>query len=122
MKKKEFKIPLYDTRIILLEMESKEDASAIGKELKKARVNKEDVADVVVRIGNNSYNGGATYRNSGLKLFIILLYKSTTEKQRLNTLGHEKRHVEDFIIKEYNIEGIEAIAYIAGFLTEKLFI
>ena len=122
MKKKEFNIPLYHHKVIFLEIESKNDANLIGKELSKIKLTKEDVAQEIYNIQQGRYNGGITYRNFELKTFLVIIYTTTSKKQRLNIIGHEKRHIEDRLAENCNIQDIEALAYIAGFLTEKLFI
>ena len=52
---------------------------------------------------------------------MILLYPQTSKASRINCLGHEKRHLEDRILKHCHIDDLETAGYLAGFLTKKLF-
>ncbi|WP_163321691.1 hypothetical protein [Draconibacterium mangrovi] len=121
MKVKRFNIPLYGYGVSLIEVETKDDAKIIRKELKRNRIDPEDISQIEEEIIQGKFNGGYTYRHQKSKMFCVILFPCTSPAQRLNTLGHEKRHIEDRLAQYVGIDDIEAMGYIAGFLTEKLF-
>jgi hypothetical protein len=122
MKVKTFNIPIYNYRVILAEIESKEDINDIPKILRRVKAKKKHINEEINNIKNGRYNGAMTYTNFSLRTFLILLYKTTSIRRRFEILGHEKRHIEDRIAEHCRLKDIEAMGYVAGFLTEKLFI
>lgn len=121
MKVKRFKISLYDYSVCFIEIESEKDAELIGKELKREKITEEDILEIKQEVVDNKHDGGYTYRNNRSKTFCVIIFPCKTAHQRLNVIGHEKRHIEDRIAEYTGLEGIEAMGYLAGFLTEKLF-
>lgn len=121
MKVKRFNIPLYNYGVSLVEVETKADAEIIHKELERNRIDASDISEIKEEISQGKHNGGYTYRNEQSKMFCVILFPCTSPIQRLNILGHEKRHIEDRIAEYTGLEGIEALGYLAGFLSEKLF-
>ena len=121
MKVKRFKIPIYEYSVTLIEAESSSDADEVRKLLIRETIAKEDTEGIVSDLQNGSHNGGYTYRNFRYRKFVIFLFPMKTQANRLNKLGHEKRHIEDRLAEHAGVNDIEALAYLAGFLTEKLF-
>lgn len=122
MKSRTFNIPLYDYTVTLVEIESKEDAMRVIGIFKKNGLSMEDINYEVDRIITGKHNGGNVYRNFKNKKFLIILYRMTSVSKRLEVLGHEKRHIEDRLAEHCGIDDIEAMGYLAGYLTKKLFI
>lgn len=120
MKVKSFTIPIYDYRVTLVEIESKEDKDKFIPVFKRIGPNKEDFEEELSNLDDGLYNGGMTYTNTSIKTFMIILYPMKSKKKRLGVLGHEKRHIEDRLLEHCQVNDIEAAAYLAGFLTEKL--
>lgn len=121
MIKKNIHIPLYDFNITYLEVESKSDVSDVRKEMNKLNANKEQIEEVLDNIINDRRDGGETFRNLNLKKFLIIIYRCSNERKRRNVINHEKRHIEDRILKYIGISDIEASAYLAGFLSEYMY-
>ena len=122
MKVKRFKIPIYDFRVTLVEAESKEDSDSVSKVLLRETIHKDDVKEICDDVKKGKQNGGYTYRNIKYRLFVIFLFPMTSQKIRINILGHEKRHVEDRLAEHIQLNDIEGMAFLAGFLAEKLFV
>ena len=121
MIKKEFKVPIYDFRIIYIEIESKEDAKKIEPILQRLRFDEDDMIEIKENIEKKRYNGGHLYRLVKHKLFIVLIYPSSSVNERRKTISHEKRHIEDRILEACLVSDMEAAAYLAGFLSEKIY-
>ncbi len=122
MKVRRFKIPIYDYSVVLAELESKDDSEELKKVLNWINAGKEDTEEMVAGLRNGLHDGGYTYCDLRKKKFLILLFPFTSPPERMNTLGHEKRHMEDRIMEHCRVDDIEAAGYLAGFLTKKLFI
>jgi hypothetical protein len=121
MIKKTIKVPLYDYKIILLEIESKEEKSSVLKICNHYNIDERVVEEISSNIENDCYNGGITCHNSSCRTIVVLLYRQTNEVVRRRVINHEKRHVEDFILQHLDIDDLEASAYLAGFLSEKIY-
>jgi hypothetical protein len=122
MKSKTFNIPIYDYKVTLVEIESREDVNNIVEVLKKNGLSKEDINEEISYVSTGKYNGGNVYRNFKKKKFLIILYRMTSVSKRIEVLGHEKRHIEDRLAEHCGINDIEAMGYLAGYSPKKLFI
>lgn len=118
MKKIEFNIPIYDFDVTILEIESKEDKDEVNTILSNFIINKESINEVLSYIEDGSMNGGDTFRNLLHKKFIVILYPCKDIETRREVINHEKRHIEDRILKHCGISDIEASAYLAGYISK----
>jgi len=121
MKKKEFKIPIYNYDVTFVEIESKNDENEAKLLFENFQLEKEDVEHEMNLINKESEDGGSTYYSLGKKQFLILIHKITSEIERRNIINHEKRHVEDRLLRHCNINDIESAGYLSGFLSEYLY-
>jgi hypothetical protein len=121
MIKKEFSVPVYDFKIIFIEIESKDDAEKARFVFRRFKMKSENINEELDNITNGFINGGNTYRNMERKLLLVIIYQTTSEKTRRNVVNHEKRHVEDRILEYCQINDFEAASYLAGFLSEKIY-
>jgi len=122
MKSRTFNIPLYDYKVTLVEIESRKDVMGVIGILKKNDIPNDAIGEEINFINSDKHNGGNIYRNLNKKKFLIILYRMTSASKRLEVLGHEKRHIEDRLAEHCGIDDIEAMGYLAGYLTKKLFI
>lgn len=61
------------------------------------------------------YNSGFTYSNSELRKSIMVINRSSSMLEFINTYNHEKNHVEMHICEELNIDPYsEEAAYLSG--------
>ena len=114
-----FRIPLYEVDVTLIQVETAADADAVETLLKDIKADEECLNDTVAGIRRGCCNGGDTYRNLDLKKVIVIFYKITSERQRDNVYSHEKRHIEDRVLEWYGVNDIESAGLLAGFLGEK---
>lgn len=121
MKRKRFKVPIYNFNITFIEMESATDCYLVAKEMKRLNCTPEAICSVSEALKNGDVNGGETYRNMPIKEILVLIYPCTSERRRREVVNHEKRHIEDRILEYLGINDIEASAYLAGFLSEHIF-
>lgn len=121
MKKIEFKIPIYDFDVTILEIESKEDKAEANTILSSVIPNKESIDEVLSYIEDGSMNGGDTFRNMLYKTFIVVLYPFKDIETRREVINHEKRHIEDRILEYCGISDIEASAYLAGYISRFMY-
>ena len=71
-----------------------------------------------IKIG--AKNGGHHSYNVESRKSVITLYESSSKRNRINIIFHEKRHIEDRICKHCGIDDMEAAAFLAGYIAEKL--
>ena len=119
MVKISFKIPLYYVDVMLVQVESADDAEEVGTLLRNIKADREYAEDTVNAIKRGCTNGGDTYRNLDLKKVVVIFYKITSERERNNVYSHEKRHIEDRVMEWYGVNDIESAGLLAGFLGEK---
>ena len=121
MKRTKIKIPIYDSTIILIHIEGKQDKDKILKEMKSFNCPQEDIEDVQKSIEEEDTNGGWTFRKMGLRLFLVMILPCVNEEIRRDIVAHEKRHVEDRLLQHCSIDDIEASAYLAGYLARYMY-
>ena len=121
MKKIKFKIPIYDFSVTWLEIQNKDDKDAVLQEMSKMKCQKEDINDVIDNIERECMNGGSTFRNMDLKKFLVIVFPCSNETIRRDIVNHEKRHIEDRLLKYVCVDDIEACAYLAGYLSRFIY-
>ena len=72
--------------------------------------------DDIIYQSTHSYECGDCKSNSAHGFVIVSFYNLS--KNIVNVSGHEKRHLEDFILSYLNIKDKETAAYLAGHLSE----
>ena len=88
--------------------------SYIGKNIESAM-------NLIETIKEEGKNGGSTFRNFGLKEFLIIIYEAENEANLKNVKAHELRHLTDRMLEWANIDDSEAAAFLQGYLFEKLY-
>jgi len=116
------KIPVYRFELTIILFNTKEvqqsEVHKYAEFMENIVADKESTNDLLNKVMNGCANGGDTlYRNISSK-FITVIYPHSTLKELHNTLMHEKRHIEDFIIRDCDLQCMEAAAYLAGDLTQ----
>lgn len=72
---------------------------------------------------HSGLNSGFTYTNSQLRKSLMVVNKSSSMYEFINTYNHEKNHVEMHICEELKIHPYsEEAAYLSGELASQLFI
>lgn len=119
MIKKIFNVPLYDWNITYLTIESKED---IPELITWAEMFQAEFQGDISESFDSIKNAGMTYIDRTAQKLLIIIFPATSPEESLSTIGHEKRHAEDFILEESGVYDKEAAGYLAGFLTKQMFI
>lgn len=114
---KRFDVPLYGFSVTMLFIEGPEDAEKAKKHLWITNPKKKSAERTVSKIKNQCYNGADYFFNPAMKSILIVMFPQTCKSQYINTMTHEKRHIEDFIADKCGIKNDnEAVAYLAGYL------
>ena len=118
MKHKVRYIPIFHKYIHIIEVDNKKDAPNVKKILKKLSVPTDILDEVDENIKNEYINGALTVANLPNHNILVILYEHDNEKEKINSIAHEQRHVVDDILEICNIEDNETGAYIAGYLAQ----
>lgn len=113
-----FDIPIYDWNVTYLIVETKDD---IPELLAWLEIFQTAFQDDINETFDTIKNAGLTYIDRVSQKFLVIIFPSTSKTELLSTIGHEKRHLEDFILEELGIFDKEAAGYLAGYLTKKMF-
>ena len=114
-----FVVPFYEVKVMLYQVEGKEDAPKIGRVLKRIKCDKDVYDDIVSGVERGAVNGGETFRDLRQKLMVIIFYEWGSEDKKTEIFAHEKRHVEDRILQFFGVNDIESAGMLAGFLGVK---
>jgi hypothetical protein len=121
MKIKKIKIPIFNHKLDVFEVTNKRDADKLIKELKSLRIiNEDDEKEVRDNIENECDGACTFYRKTDCTLVVVIYIQSNQDRRR-EVLAHEKRHVEDYILKHLGIDDLESAAYLAGYLAKEVF-
>lgn len=67
------------------------------------------------------WNKGFTKSNSGLRMSVMCIGKATDESQWWDTLNHEIDHLQDVILRYYDVDqGTEDAAWLQGYIMRKI--
>lgn len=120
MTKIQFKIPFYNTIVILVQVEGKEDADSVIALMRRWKIEDEENYDYY-GIMNGAVNGGTTYRQMERKRIFVLFYPFQNDRIKDEVYSHEKRHIEDRILEFFGVNDVEASALLAGYLGAKFY-
>ena len=120
MKTMRFTVPLYGCKVLLLYAQDCGDADAVAGVCRRFGMDDRNELDTIREsVETGRCDGGATYHGFWGTNILVVVYEQSDRKEMCNTLFHEKRHVEDNMMKMFGLEGKEAAAYIAGYLGER---
>lgn len=115
------KIPIFNHKLHVFEVTSKRDAGKLIKELKSLKIiNGDDEREIRENIENKCDGACTFYRKTDCTL-VVVIYIQNKQARRREVLAHEKRHVEDQILKHLGIDDMESAAYLAGYLAKEIF-
>lgn len=110
-------IPIYNVSLTLIQVTSSDDAESIKDIMLSSGITEQEYIDYTINgIKNNAEDGGETYRNLSKKEILCIFYKMSDEDTKEEIYAHEKRHVEDRILKFFEIDDLESAALLAGYL------
>lgn len=126
MREYKFKIPIFgDVNITLVQVEGREDKEAILRLMKRHRITeKDDIDSVMDNVDNKEYDmrdGGDTFYRLIQREMVVIFYPFSSDEAKEEIMGHEKRHIEDRILKFFSIDDIETSALLAGFLSKQFY-
>lgn len=118
---KEIYVPIYSYNIRYIEVEdfSYKEKRKLISYIKKIGYYDDFINDINETINNKRYGAGTTYHNNSRCEICVLIYPQQSNDRRIETIMHEKRHCEDFILKRLDIDDMEAAAYLSGWLAVK---
>ena len=99
-----------------------DDIDYIIKTLKQVNCPKIYIKEALVNLETCSLNIGLTYSNIKLKSSIIVINKTSSFAQLINTVSHEFYHVICHISKALKIKDQEELAYLNGKLNMQSYI
>lgn len=113
---KKFNVPLYGFRVDFIECEDEKDGDAIETFFKRLKMEDDIANEIVGAVRQGDVDGGWTLACLGIKRIVVILLPMRTRDRRCEVINHEKRHVEDDILRHCNVNDDEAAAYLSGFL------
>ena len=116
MKEVRFSVPIFDVDVVLLQVEKPEDKENVLKAFEEFDPTDAIIEEVSETIENDRTNGAATFWNGGLHTGVIVFYRMESNKRTIVCYAHEKRHLEDRILKFCGIDDTETAAYLSGWL------
>lgn len=121
MKIKKVKIPIFNHKLNVFEVTSKRDTDKLVKELKSLKIINEDDEQEIRENIENECDGACTFYRKTDCTLVVVIYIQSNQDRRREVLAHEKRHVEDHILKHLGIDDMESAAYLAGYLAKEVF-
>jgi len=119
MKYKHIPIKIYDWDLYFFDMGKISKRDPILKKL-NTLIGKENTKEVKKIAYGNSINGGDHYFDYKFKISVVIVYKTTSYKEKMGTIIHELQHSVDRICEGAKIKDIEARAYLMQFIGKKI--
>ena len=117
MRRLDINIPIYDWKVIVATIYDKNDDKEI---LALSNLYDFDIKDTIDNIKDEETNWGLTTTNK--KVTLMVVGKWENDRQMHNTINHELFHVVSHISEICGLEDEEAMAYLAGYIGEEIYI
>ena len=112
---------VYNWKVIILYECSCDDIDYIIETLKDFNCPNIFIKEALYNLESCNLNTGLTYSNLKLKSSIIVINKTSSFGQLINTIAHEYFHLICHIAKALNIKDEETLAYLNGDLNMRSF-
>lgn len=119
MKYKHIPIKIYDWDLYFFDMGKISKKDPILKKM-NTLIGKDNAKEVKRIAYGNSVNGGDHYFDYKFKISVVIVYKTTSHKEKIGTIVHELQHSVDRICGGTKINDIEARAYLMQFVGMKI--
>jgi hypothetical protein len=107
---------IYDWKITILYECTCDDIDYIIETLIDIRCPNKYIKEALNNLESCNLNIGLTYSNIDLKSSVIVINKTSSFDQLINTISHEYYHLICHISKGLDIEDEEKLAYLNGYL------
>lgn len=122
MIKQSFYIDKYDWQVVVLYETSSDDASYIISILKRNGANSNVIDIAYNSVIANNLNTGFTYSDLDKHKTIIIISKTTSKSELINTIVHEANHLQSHIATKFNLdEKGEEVCYLIGGIVKSMF-
>ena len=108
------KFLIYNWNVTILYECTCEDIDFIIKTLKEIYCPNKYIKEAISNLETCNLNIGLTYSNIKLKSSVIVINKTSSNSQLINTIAHEYYHLICHIQKAFNIDDEEELAYLNG--------
>ena len=120
MIKDEFNI--FDWKVVILYECTCNDIDYIIETLIGIKCPKKYIKEALNNLETCKLNIGLTYSNLSLKSSVIIVNKTSSFSELINTISHEYYHLICHVSKALDIEDEEELAYLNGYLNMKSYI
>lgn len=122
MIKQSFYIDKYDWQVVVLYETSNDDKNYIISSLKRSGASSSVIDVAYDNISANNLNTGFTYSDLNKHRTIIVISKTTSKSELINTIVHEANHLQSHIATEFNLdEKGEEVCYLIGGIVKTMF-
>lgn len=108
------KFNIYNWKVTILYETTCDDIDFIIKLLKQIKCPKYYINKALDNLEECKLNSGLTYSNISLKSSVIIINKTSSFSQLINTISHEYYHLIQHLSKSLNIEDEEELANLNG--------
>ena len=117
-----FYIDKYDWQVVVLYEVSYNNKTYVINMLKQICEDEELIRKANYNLNIRSYNTGFTYSDLDKQRSIIVIGKTTSTREMVNTIVHEANHLKSHIATAYNIdEKGEEVCYLIGGIVKCMF-
>ena len=116
------KFYIYDWKITILYETTCDDIDFIIETLEDIKCPKDYIDRALDNLEQCKLNSGLTYSNLRLKSSVIIINKTSSFSQLINTISHEYYHLICHISKTLQIDDEEELAYLNGELNMRSYL
>lgn len=119
MKYKHIPVEIYGWNVYFFDMGKIERKDPLLKKLSKL-IGEENIGTVKTIAYSETHDGGDHFFQSKYKESVVIVYKTTSRKQKINIVLHELQHSVDRICLNTSIDDLEARAYLMGYIGSQI--
>lgn len=119
--KQSFTVPVYDWKVTVYYAIGKAGAKEAADELEKAGCRGETLETAKANLNKAAPDTGFAYSNYATRCSVLVIHKATSIGEFINTLSHEKNHLEMHICEASDINPYsEEAAHLSGDLAQAI--
>ena len=113
-----FEIPIFDFQLHIIQLEENDTLNDVEEKLDDFGIKGTERPF----INPSMVDGGHTLSNGEARMIVVFFHQFTSEEEKIETYGHEIRHIVDRICIFLDIQDLETCALLSGYIEKLIYL